>query len=77
MVRIPACHAGGRGFESRPLRQKMNGLQQKCCNPFFFVSLFATKPLKMELLDELVELNDWQQYSQHDQHHHQAHRHDE
>ena len=24
LVRIPACHAGGRGFESRPLRQSMS-----------------------------------------------------
>ena len=25
LVRIPACHAGGRGFESRPLRQTLEG----------------------------------------------------
>jgi hypothetical protein len=35
------CHAGGRGFESRPLRQKINGLQQKCRNPFFFACRFV------------------------------------
>jgi hypothetical protein len=27
LVRIPACHAGGREFESRPLRQHQNNIQ--------------------------------------------------
>ena|GEM_PF-584078 len=29
LVRIPACHAGGRGFEPRPLRQSTSAILPK------------------------------------------------
>ena len=36
-VRIPACHAGGRGFESRPLRQYQKSRCKIICSGFFSV----------------------------------------
>ena len=41
LVRIPACHAGGRGFESRPLRHKFQA--EKRLSGRFFVAHISTR----------------------------------
>ena len=48
LVRIPACHAGGRGFESRPLRHLFLIVKNKVLKYndtlFFAVHFYEKKP---------------------------------
>ena len=37
LVRIPACHAGGRGFEPRPLRQQDDMKKANGSSPFLYL----------------------------------------
>jgi hypothetical protein len=42
LVRIPACHAGGREFESRPDRQsqqRLRHIRHRCFLPFYHFSI--------------------------------------
>ena len=48
LVRIPACHAGGRGFESRPLRQSESPFKQNLYGLFLSLKYDAQKGKDMQ-----------------------------
>jgi hypothetical protein len=43
-LRAQSCHAGGRGFEPRPLRQQYQRVSFERANPFFLLKALRGKP---------------------------------
>ena len=54
LVRISACHAEGRGFESRPLRHFLDSLFKKM---FVLTSMFILASLKRELIRKIKDFS--------------------